>query len=219
MLVAGGALASGPFTSTPLSSAELFDPLTGLWTTTQSLDTRYLHTATLLPYGTVLLIGGSSDSSLTPIASAVQFDAGLAPISGPVVHSVRQTVLSSVSAVITAGIAFTVTSSGSSANGSGAATSTGFKPRLEGSFGQSGSSSGNSPVLQVQRIDSEQMRFVPNSPGINMTDLSVVGAAGALVDFPPGPIRVRVWVNGVPGASLSTLLRSDRIFADGFEAH
>jgi hypothetical protein len=63
VLVAGGAGSSGL-----LTSAELYDPASGTWTATAGLNTgRWLHTASLLPNGMVLVAGGddSSGNSLT----------------------------------------------------------------------------------------------------------------------------------------------------------
>jgi hypothetical protein len=63
VLVAGGVDFSNVF-----ASAELYDPASGAWTATGSLATaRYLHTATLLPNGKVLVAGGFDSSGHSSI--------------------------------------------------------------------------------------------------------------------------------------------------------
>ena len=65
VLVAGG-IDSDPFTARSLSTAELYDPATGQWTATGSMNSvRDGHTATLLPNGKVLVTGARS-----PVGSA-----------------------------------------------------------------------------------------------------------------------------------------------------
>ena len=60
VLVVGGNDESGGLFTGYLSSAELYDPATGSWSSTGSLHTaRGDHTATLLPNGKVLVAGGS----------------------------------------------------------------------------------------------------------------------------------------------------------------
>ncbi|PTL83650.1 kelch repeat-containing protein [Vitiosangium sp. GDMCC 1.1324] len=72
VLVAGGR--TGEYDGTLLASAELYDPATGTWTYTGSLNTaRAFHTMTLLPNGKVLVAGGS-DASEALISSAEIYD-------------------------------------------------------------------------------------------------------------------------------------------------
>ncbi len=57
VLVVGGQTASGYYTP----SAELYNPSTGTWTTTGSMNVaRGGHTAILLQNGQVLVVGGDS---------------------------------------------------------------------------------------------------------------------------------------------------------------
>ena len=77
-------------TAAILGSAEVYDPNTGQWTTTDSLDTaRYNHTTTLLPDGRVLVTGGVGAAYLS---SAELYD----PVGGAAVchrqHGRRATV-------------------------------------------------------------------------------------------------------------------------------
>jgi hypothetical protein len=61
VLVAGGRGISNMGVPVALDSAELYDPATGIWTATGSLtQPRAGHTATLLPSGKVLVVGGES---------------------------------------------------------------------------------------------------------------------------------------------------------------
>jgi len=72
LLVAGGY--NGPLGTVYLSSAELLDPATGAWTPTGSLNgARANHTATLLPNGKVLVVGGG-DGTTNYLASAELYD-------------------------------------------------------------------------------------------------------------------------------------------------
>src|SRR5260370_19782560 len=67
-------VAGGPAEGCGSECAELYDPASGTWTATGSLATaRYLHTATLLPNGKVLVAGGL-DSGFHRSASAEVYD-------------------------------------------------------------------------------------------------------------------------------------------------
>ncbi len=59
VLVTGGTQFSNPGNVTSLASAELYDPTTRGWSATASMsESRSRHTATLLPSGQVLVVGG-----------------------------------------------------------------------------------------------------------------------------------------------------------------
>jgi hypothetical protein len=63
-------VAGGKQDGIPLASAELYDPVTGIWSLTGSFDTgRVFHTANLLANGKLLIAGGL-DSAFSELASA-----------------------------------------------------------------------------------------------------------------------------------------------------
>lgn len=73
VLIAGGA--DQDPTGTGLASAELYDPSTGTFTQTGSMAVgRFLHTATQLQNGRVLIVGGVSTSTSDPVATAEVYD-------------------------------------------------------------------------------------------------------------------------------------------------
>jgi hypothetical protein len=55
-----------------LASAETYNPDTGEWTTINSLHfNRYGHTATLLPNGRVMVVGGALQSTAVGFGRAI----------------------------------------------------------------------------------------------------------------------------------------------------
>ena len=72
VLVVGGFGGSG--SSGAISTTELYDPATGMWTATGEMtNKRACHTATLLPSGKVLVVGGTGDPS-NSLSSAELYD-------------------------------------------------------------------------------------------------------------------------------------------------
>jgi N-acetylneuraminic acid mutarotase len=76
VLVTGGIKFLGHFLDRALDSAELYDPATGKWTDTGTMSIeRMNHTATLLPNGKVLVVGGSIyDGNICTGSTAELFD-------------------------------------------------------------------------------------------------------------------------------------------------
>ncbi|HTS22751.1 MAG TPA: kelch repeat-containing protein [Casimicrobiaceae bacterium] len=76
VLLAGGSVFDPvqPGPESVLAESQLYDPATGEWSLTGSLQkARFLHTATLLPTGQVLVVGGATYSG-TALASAEVYD-------------------------------------------------------------------------------------------------------------------------------------------------
>lgn len=77
VLVVGGLGRGADKKPATLDSAEVYDPGTGKWATTKSLATgRYLHSATLLESGKVLVAGGANlvGADLKPLPDAEVYD-------------------------------------------------------------------------------------------------------------------------------------------------
>jgi hypothetical protein len=76
VLIAGGIRSpDGGFNWVTLADAEIYDPVTGTFSLTGSLnDARSYHTATLLPSGKVLITGGFSTQRGDSLASAELYD-------------------------------------------------------------------------------------------------------------------------------------------------
>ena len=67
-----------------VSSAELYDPATATWTPTTALAfARSLHTATLLPSGTVLVAGGHNNGGFLASTECYRSEAGACSATGP----------------------------------------------------------------------------------------------------------------------------------------
>jgi len=75
VMLAGGMDNNETPTSTCFSSVELYDPVAGVSTSAAAMSTaRVKHTATLLPNGSVLVIGGETNASLNLANSAELYD-------------------------------------------------------------------------------------------------------------------------------------------------
>lgn len=88
VLVVGGVRLLGAANPTGfLSTAQLYDPATGTWTSTGSLrlSGRSGHTATLLGNGTVLVVGGFSDKTISTTAEIYDPATGTWTVTGGLV--------------------------------------------------------------------------------------------------------------------------------------
>jgi hypothetical protein len=185
VLITGGALAwlVGPYILT--NTAELFDPVTGTFTSlspgTAMTTTRIEHTATLLPNGKVLIAGGGNDGFVVSISNTAElFDsptdrAGFSEARRPVISTAPSTLIQPASLVL---------------------TGTGFRGDSEGSGGSFANSATNYPLVQLTRIDNEQSFFVLSDPATNWSDTSFTSET--LSNLPSGQYRVTVFTNAIP---------------------
>lgn len=176
--VAGGYYIPMVGNSSALTSTELYDPVTGSWTTGPALAAaRYLHQAILLPNAKVLLAGGSPSGGFTFVRGTELYDAGLGFSAG------WQPQITSATSPLDAG-------------GNLSLAGSRFRGSSEGSTGSVQNSPGDHPVVQLRSVESGQTLF------LSATNWSATSFVSAPVNnFPRGCVLATVFVNGIPGAS------------------
>jgi hypothetical protein len=160
---------------------ELYDPASGTFSNVGSFTTsRYSSTATLLPDGRVLIAGGF-DGSLYVVAASL-YDVGLG------FDGTRRPGVTSATAALTQ--PGTIVLGGSR-----------FRGDSEGSSGGYQSSPTNFPLLQLQRVDNDQVVFVNPS-----TWSDTVWNSRTLSTLADGPYRATVFTNGIPSQQRMILI-------------
>jgi Bacterial Ig-like domain (group 2)/Galactose oxidase, central domain/Kelch motif len=109
VLITGG-VAFNQGTPTPLSTAELYDPVSGTFSPTAAMSVpRTAHTATLLNDGTVLVIGGTTNAVNSVLATAELYDplaATFSAVGNMIIsrYNHTATLLNSGSVLVTGGV-------------------------------------------------------------------------------------------------------------------
>ncbi len=172
VLVTGGDGGSGY-----LATMEIYDPATNSWSPGGVLTTaRAGHSATWLANGRLLLEGGSNTSD--PLASAEIYNAGLGfdPARQPVLDAPPAT-FKLLDPPILAGGQFR-------------------GGWMEASGGGTASSATNYPLVQLRRLDNEQLTWLRPA---SFSDTSFTAAP--VTGLPPGFAMITAFVNGIPSQS------------------
>jgi hypothetical protein len=221
VLVVGGYGSSGL-----LSSAELYDPVSGTWTTTGPMPVaRFTHTATLLPNGKVLVAGGEGSGG--ELNTAVLYDpaSGTWTVTGHlnIARTFHTATLlpngkvlvagggnyygssvTSVTELYDVGLGFTnswqpqIAAINSLLINGGCLEFTGsqFRGVSEGSSGNTQDSPADYPVVQLRSLANEQTMFLFST---NWSTNSFTSAP--VTGLPNGYALVTVFVNGIPSTS------------------
>lgn len=177
VLIVGGGDSGG----TALRSAEIYDPTLNTWSSAGNLATeRLLHTATLLLSGKVLAAGGYNGSYLNTAELYLE-DLGF--------DNARRPVITTVSNRVAPGSSLTLTGGG-------------FTGDSEAAGGNTNSSATNYPLLQLRRIDNEQI--VWTSPAAGSTRSATNYQSAPLPGVPRGAYLLTMIVNGI--ASNATMV-------------
>ena len=169
---------------TALNSATLFDPKVGSQPAASLTTARFIHTATLLPNGKVLIVGGFDGNFY--LNGAELYDPGLG-----FTDPQWRPALTRVSLPVAPG-------------GPVVATGSFFRGIGEAASGGTSSASSDNPVMQLRRLDNEQtITLLTSSGGWSNTTFN-----GALPPgFNPGPAIVTIFTNGIPSLARSTVVQ------------
>ena len=177
VLVLPGFFPPGPGTST------VYDPAANSWTSGPAVvPDRDTHAATLLLNGRVLVVGGSA----APTTSTI-FDIGRGELAAwrPAISAFILEPLEIGSFVFIVG--------------------TGFQGLGEGSSGLGYMHSAtNYPLLQLRRLDNDQVRWLPTEPTLVWNDTEFTSTR--LYGFASGPVIATVFANGIPSVSRGVML-------------
>jgi hypothetical protein len=169
-----------------LSSAELYDPITGTFSATGSTTTgRLIPSATLLPNGKVLIAGGQNSSRFLSSAELYDVGDGYAESRRPVISPTPTTVNQP---------------SGMTLSGNG------FRGDSEASSGASNSSPTNYPLLQLQRLDNDETLFIRGAAWNDTSFMSTTLSGLANGHYRATINRATIVTNAIP--SLQGLVRT-----------
>jgi N-acetylneuraminic acid mutarotase len=188
LLPDGRVLVAGGESLVMNSSGEVYDPTTNTWTLVPDLGgmERTGHTATLLLDGRVMVAGGWVAFSRVDI-----FDRGLG------YNSLWRPNITTIPTSLSLGSALTLSGSGFR----------GFKNN-EASGGGTNNSATNYPLVQVRRLDNEQLAWL--DPGTPFTATSF--SSGPATQILPGPAVATVFVNGIPSLSRYLQIKNTNLF-------
>jgi hypothetical protein len=176
LLPNGQVLAAGGENPGALSSAELYDPVSGTWSITASLATARFAPLTLLPDGEVLVSGGI-DANFSSVTNAEVYDVGLSFTSAwqPQINKIKNR-----------GNQFQLTGKH-------------FQGISQASSGNTQDSSTNYPIVQLRSIDSSQVTFLPVDSSRGWSDKKF--NSSTITGFPSGPALLTVFTNGIPSGA------------------
>jgi hypothetical protein len=172
--------------SNSTAGTELYDPATGTWTSGGTLNImRTGHSATLLPDGRVLIAGGAGGTNADVTYELFDPGLGFQPTWRPVIDT--------ASSPLDPGDSLTL--DGNGLRGYGYA---------EGSGGTNTNSATNYPLVQIRRLENEQVRWLPPDPVHPFS--ATAFTSQPLNDWPAGYALVTVFVNGLPSQSAIVLV-------------